>query len=112
VTSGRRIAKVLGAAVHVGGDHVGRVTGVLVRSPGEAIGLEVTSPDLSRSFLPLVAATLVDDVVDVRSPLLLVESCDAYIERGATVCRESAELDWSFAAGDVSPAVQVGTRPR
>jgi hypothetical protein len=106
--------EVLGARVEVDGKDAGHVTGVLVDPDQRAIGLEVTSVDSDRRFLPLVAATLSDGVVSVASPLLLVESCDAYIARGATICRDLACLEdlRATASAAVSTVLVAGTHGR
>ena len=84
------------------------MTGVLVHPANGPIGLEVTSPEWTRRFLPLVAATLADGVMEVHSPLLLVASCDAYLARGATVCRDVASAEELCAAAGVSKVLVVG----
>lgn len=111
VSSSTVAAEAFGVRVEVNGGHAGHVTGVLVHPANGAIGLEVTSPEWTRRFLPLVAATLADGVIEVHSPLLLVESCDAYLARGATICRDvaSAEELCAAAGDDVSKVLVVGT---
>lgn len=83
----------LGTPVRVRGVLGGHVSGVLIDG-GEthAIGLEVTSVDRARRFLPWVAAHFADGVVDADSPFLLVDSADTYLDRGAIVKRDAEEL--------------------
>jgi hypothetical protein len=95
LTPPRRLRDVLGARVLVDGVCVGHVTGVLVdEAHAEAIGLEVTSrEDARRRFLPWVAATLIGRELVSPSSLLVVDSCDPYLRRGASICRDPVRLD-------------------
>ena len=84
---------VLGTSVRVRGVRVGHVTGVLLdATESRALGLEVTSPDLARRFLPWIAGRVTDGVLDAESSLLLVDSADSYVERGAVLCCDPERL--------------------
>lgn len=90
-----RLAEVLGAAVRMRDLRVGTVTGVF----GDAdfvrmIGLEVTSADGVRRFLPRVAAPMREGVVRLGSTLVLVETgeLDGYGRLGARVVRDPMQL--------------------
>jgi hypothetical protein len=88
------LREILGAQLRVHGVTVGHVTGVLLDAPQvHAIGFEVSSPDGAQRFVPWVAATLGNGVVDAHSALLLVDSCDSYVDQGAVLCREPDDLD-------------------
>ena len=102
--------RIIGRRVAVEGQDAGHVTGVLVEAMGSPIGLEVTDAALVRRFLPLVAAHTGSGIVKVASALLLVDSCDAYVDRGAVLCRDAACFsELARARGDVSHSVAAGT---
>jgi hypothetical protein len=84
---------VLDSSVRIDGVRVGHVTGVLLDvSETRALGLEVTSPDLARRFLPWVAGTVTEGVLEADSALPLVDLADSYVERGAVMCRDPEQL--------------------
>jgi hypothetical protein len=92
---------VLGSSVRIHGVRVGHVTGVLLdAAETQALGLEVTSPDLARRFLPWVAGSVVDGVLETDSALLLVDSAESYVDRGAAVCRDAEQLGHLVAVDD------------
>jgi hypothetical protein len=96
VTPVRRPADVLGAPVRVRDVRAGTVTGVVGDGRVERlIGLEVTSRDGRRWFLPSVAASLEAGAVHVDSTLVLVETGDleGYGRLGAVVIRDPSELE-------------------
>jgi hypothetical protein len=101
----------LGARLLIDGAHVGDVTGVLLDKPdGSPIGLEVTSATAERRFLPWAVANAgAEGIVEVPSALLLVDSCDAYVTRGAVICRAPATAT-STLATEVSGMGSSGTR--
>jgi hypothetical protein len=101
----------LGSRVLVDGSHVGDVTGVLLDGPdGAPIGLEVSSTSAERRFLPwVVVTTRGEGVVETSSTLLLIDSCEAYLRRGAVICREPATSTVVHGA-DVSAVGRSGTR--
>ncbi len=79
----------LGRRVNAAGEQAGHVTGVLLDGAGGVpIGLEVSAGGSAPKFLPWVAATVCDGSIELPSALLLVDSCDAYLARGAVVCRD------------------------
>ncbi len=105
-------ADILGARVEIDGEDAGHVTGVLVQPATGPIGLEVTGSGFGRRFLPLVAATMSDGVVDVPSAFVFVDSCDAYVARGAVPCRDAACVsEHVVARREVSAAVVAGSPP-
>jgi hypothetical protein len=74
--------------VRVRGIHVGWPVDVILDAAGtRAIGLDVLCGDENHRFLPLAAAELRPDVIDVRSPLTLLTSVelDFYRSRGSTL---------------------------
>lgn len=82
---------------------VGTVTGVYGDAGFErVIGLEVSSPDGRRRFLPWVASSLDEGGVRVESAFLLVDpgELDAYMRLGARLVRDPAELDGLTVAPD------------
>jgi len=84
---------VLGSSVRVRGVRVGHVTGVLLdSSETHALGLEVTSPDLAQRFLPWVAGSVREGVLEADPAQLLVDSAGSYVERGAVMCRDPEPL--------------------
>jgi hypothetical protein len=96
VTKRDRAYAAVGRNVLVEGESVGAVTGILLdRSQARVIGLEVTLRSVERRFLPTVAATLRDGIVEVGSTLHLVDPYEEYVRSGAVVWRGrrvSAEL--------------------
>jgi hypothetical protein len=91
-----RPADVLGAPVRVRDVRLGTVTGVVGDGPVERlIGLEVTSRDGRRWFLPSVAVSHEAGAIHVHSTLVLVETGDleGYGRLGAVVIRDPAELE-------------------
>lgn len=106
----QRLHDVLGTPVSVLGGVVGYVSGVLLdASESHPLGLEVMSPDLGPRFLPWVAADLDDDGrIDGYSAFLLLDSCVPYLEQGAVLCRDQAQLD--MIADEVSHVALVGTK--
>ena len=93
----------------------GRVTGVLFDAAEQhVLGLEVTGSDLARRFLPWVAATSGDGGLVIGSPMLLVESCDAYLERGAVLVRDAEAFGILLSrlhSRDVSTGLVAGMEP-
>jgi hypothetical protein len=109
VTSPQAAARVLGRAVVVDGEPVGHVSGIFVDAVGaRPIGLEVASTGRPARFLPSVAATQRGAAIVAASSLVLVDSCDQYVERGAVLCREQRELA-ALLDGWVSEVAAVGT---
>lgn len=96
----------LGTPVCVGDVRVGVVTAVLADEAGErAFGLEVSTRDGERWFLPWAAADIGRDAVQASSALVFggPDQLDAYARRGACFVRE--------ADGD-SRVTEGVTRPR
>jgi hypothetical protein len=88
------VSDVLGVGVRIQGQCVGHVSGlVLDASRTDVLGLEVTSVDARRRFLPRVAASSADGMVEADSVLHFVDSMDTYVSRGAYVCRRAQPTD-------------------
>lgn len=99
MSTAESLRDVFGARVRVRGMRIGQVSGVVLdSSETRAIGLEVTAVDGHRRFLPWVAATISNGIVDADSALVLADTLDAYVERGAVVCHDLERLE-SFTAG-------------
>ncbi len=81
--TGRRATVLLGLPVRLNGIALGRPADLVVDLEGmRAVGLEVACPDASTRFLPLAAARLREDEIEVGSPLLLLDDDRFYRERG------------------------------
>ena len=96
MTSPPLLGALLGAPVRLNDLRLGTVTGVYGDAGFErVIGLEVTSPDRGRRFLPWVAVGIEDGVVRLASPFVLVDTgeLDGYLRLGARVARDPAQLD-------------------
>jgi hypothetical protein len=116
VRSEEILRRLLSASVRVQGARVGHVSGVLLdAAETHVLGLEVTSEDRVRRFLPWVAAHFANGAIDTDSALMLVDSADTYVERGALVKRDPEELGQlvadarGFVAGAEAP---TNTYPR
>jgi hypothetical protein len=103
VTTLPRLGGVLGAPVLAHDLRLGTVTGVVCDARWERLlGLEATSMDGSRRFLPWVAVELREGVVGIGSSLLLVDTgeLDGYVRLGAVVVRDPMQLsDLGVGAG-------------
>jgi hypothetical protein len=87
------LGHVLGSSVRIRGVRVGHVTGVVFdATETSALGVEVTSPDSARRFLPWAAGCVADGVLDADSALLLVDPPDSPLERGGVLCRDPEYL--------------------
>lgn len=96
MSSVRPLQRLLGAPVRLHDLRLGTVTGLYGdASFARIIGLEVTSPDGRRRFLPWVAADVEKGIVHLQSALVLVETGDleGYGRLGARVVRTPSELD-------------------
>ena len=74
--------------VRLHGIELGRpVDLILDRDRRRALGLELLCGDAERRFLPLAAAKLRDDGIEIRSPLVMLERAELafYTERGSTL---------------------------
>jgi hypothetical protein len=77
------------------------VSAVFLDAPGtKLIGLEVSSADGGRRFLPWVAASVGGRVVEAASSLLLVDASDDYVRNGAIRFVDDASLDGLRATRD------------
>jgi sporulation protein YlmC with PRC-barrel domain len=75
-------------AVLMNGIYIGRVVDVILDAEGgSAVGLEVRCEDGRHRFLPLAAARLGAEAIEIDSPLALMDGdqLDFYRERGATL---------------------------
>jgi len=96
VTPVTRPADVLGAPVRARDVRVGTITGVVGDGSLERlIGLEVTSRDGRRWFLPSVAGSYQAGAVHLDTTLVLVETGDleGYERLGAVVIRSPGQLE-------------------
>ena len=69
------------------GIELGRVVDVILDQHEEPIGLDVLCGDEERRFVPMAAARIREDDVEVDSPLAMLESeqLDFYRSRGRTL---------------------------
>jgi hypothetical protein len=82
--NGVRVSELLLLPVRMRGIGIGRAVDVIVDPTGkQALGFDVLCRDESHRFLPLTAATIGDDQIDVESPLALLaeEQLDFYRKR-------------------------------
>ena len=81
------VTQLLRASVQMHGIQLGRVTDAIFdRELERALGLEVHCGDEGRRFLPYAVARLESDVIELRSPLVLLDEAELafYKERATT----------------------------
>jgi hypothetical protein len=84
----RRAEELLTLPVRVNGIQLGRPVDLIVdRSGTRAVGFDVRCGDDVHRFLPFAAAAVVDDAIEVQSPLVLLDFAQVsfYRERGTTL---------------------------
>jgi hypothetical protein len=88
---GRALSDVLGLPVRMNGIQLGRPVDVLLDAhENRVLGFEIACGDGAHRFLPFAVARLLDDEIDVRSALALIDEAD--VEWYRRHARRLAEL--------------------